>query len=142
LSNAFGLTNLTVTEVTIALPDHAVEGTPAIQPKSLQKVTFSGLSNINIPNAGLAVSDPLDFPVKPLTVITVSIYLAEGQQGGAITSHPGSRENIFMSLGNWAGATNLTDSSVQTVAHWLVTPAQSIVGHFHQCTAADPAFSL
>lgn len=102
----------------MALPDGGVEGIPAIQPESLQRVTFAGQASVNIPHAGLAVSDPLEFPVKPLTVLTVSIYLAEGQQGGAITSHPGSRENIFMSLGNGVGATNLTDPSMQSVAHW------------------------
>lgn len=118
ISNAFGTTNLTITEATIALPDGGVEGAPAIQPKTVQKVTFSSESSVIIPTAGMAVSDPLNFPVNPLEIVTVSLYLSQGQSGGAITSHPGSRENIFMSMGNWVGATNLTDPSVQSVAHW------------------------
>ncbi|KAL1968399.1 hypothetical protein VTN77DRAFT_1928 [Rasamsonia byssochlamydoides] len=123
VSNAFGITNLTITEVTIALPEDDQEGTSVIQPQTLQQVTFSGQPSISIPDGGLAVSDPLDFPVKPLTVLSVSIYLAEGQQGGAITSHPGSREDTCMTFGNYVRATNLTDESVQSVQHWYFISA-------------------
>ncbi|KKA18560.1 Lysophospholipase L1-like esterase [Rasamsonia emersonii CBS 393.64] len=126
VSNAFGITNLTLSEVTIALPADGQEGTSAIQPQTLQQVTFSGQRSVSIPDGGLAVSDPLDFPVKPLTVLSVSIYLADGQQGGAITSHPGSRTTTYFSFGNYAHAANLTDASVQSVEHWYFISAVEV----------------
>lgn len=132
MSNAFGITNLTITEVTIALPAvDGQEGSSAIQPQTLKQVTFSGgQRSIVIPDGGLAVSDPLDFPVKPLTVLSVSIYLADGQQGGAITSHPGSRTATYFSFGNYAHAANLTDVSVQSVEHWLAALREYILPEY------------
>lgn len=118
LSNVFGVTDLSVTEVAIALPDCGVHGTPMIQPETLRAVTFSGHSSFSIPAGGLVISDAIDFPVKPLAVVSVSIYLQHGQQGGAITGHPGSRVNIFMTQGNQTHAIDLTGPAVQSVAQW------------------------
>lgn len=51
------------------------------------------------------------------------MYLAQGQQGNSITSHPGSRINIWMSSGNSVNAANITDPSTQSVAHWYFLSA-------------------
>ncbi|CRG89504.1 hypothetical protein PISL3812_06540 [Talaromyces islandicus] len=118
LSNVFGVTDLTITEVTIALPDCGVQGTPIIQPETLRAVTFSGKSSFTIPAGGLVISDAIDFSVKPLAVVSVSIYLQQGQQEGSITGHPGSRVNVFMTHGNQTHAIDLTGPAVQSVAHW------------------------
>lgn len=123
ISNAFGVTNLPITAVTIALPLDGGVGVSAIEPNTLQKVTFSGDSSVDIPNGALVVSDPLNFPIKPQSMITVTLYTAEGQTTNDITSHPGSRTSSFYSLGNFVDATNLTDPSVQNEEHWFFLSA-------------------
>ncbi|KAL2004504.1 hypothetical protein VTN00DRAFT_3389 [Thermoascus crustaceus] len=123
ISNAFGVEDLLVTEVTVSLPGGGKAGTSIIETGTLKKVTFSGQPSILIPSGGLAVSDPIEFQVKPQSTLTVSVYLEEGQRGGHITSHPGSRTTSWMSFGNFVHAENLTDSSVQSVEHWYFLSA-------------------
>ena len=52
------------------------------------------------------------------TELTISMFLADGQVGNDITSHPGSRTTTWMTFGNQVDAANITGSSVQSVAHW------------------------
>jgi hypothetical protein len=118
ISNAFGLNDLPITAVTVALPDQGAAGVSAIQPKTLQIVTFSGNTSFTIPNGALAVSDPINFSIKPQSNLAITMYLANGQQSNYITSHPGSRTNSHFSFGNYVHAANLTDPSTQTAAHW------------------------
>lgn len=110
-----------MTKVAVSLPVDQKLGTSAIQSNTTKDVLFSGSADIVIPNGGLVVSDPISFPVKAQDTLTIDIYLEQGQGGGAITSHPGSRTTSWMSLGDWVGKRNLTDSSVESVDHWLVT---------------------
>ena len=121
MSNAFGIEDLSITKVAISLPVDQKLGTSAIQPSTTKDVFFSGVEDTIIPNGGLVVSDPVALPVKAQDTLTIDIYLQQGQSGGAITSHPGSRTTSWMSLGDWVGKQNLTDSSVESVDHWLVT---------------------
>lgn len=79
VSNVFGETDLHVSAMTVALPFDGSAGVSAILPETLQIVTFSGESSTTIPDAALAVSDPLDFPVEAQSMISVTMYLAEGQ---------------------------------------------------------------
>ena len=120
ISNAFGVTNLPITAVTVALPVNDTAGIHQIQAKSAQKVTFSGSDSISIPNGALAVSDPLDFKLKAQSVITVTIYLRDGQTTNSITSHPGSRTTSWWQYGNAVNAESLTvtDRASQSAAHW------------------------
>ncbi|GAE00179.1 extracellular GDSL-like lipase/acylhydrolase [Paecilomyces variotii No. 5] len=123
ISNAFGVDDLVITNVTVGLPFGGKAGSSAIEPKTLKTVTFDGQSGITIPDAGLVVSDPLEFNVDPQSMLTVSIYLEQGQQGGHITSHPGSRTTSWMTFGNQVDAANITGPSVQSVAHWYFLSA-------------------
>ncbi|KAI0086384.1 SGNH hydrolase [Irpex rosettiformis] len=127
-SNAFGVTNLPITAVTVALPVNGSAGVSAIQSKTLQTVTFSGNTSIIIPNAGLAVSDPLDFPIEPQSMVTVTMFLANGQTTNMITSHPGSRTTSWFVNGNEVSATNLTitNPNVQSAAHWFFVSAVEV----------------
>lgn len=129
ISNAFGVSPLPVTAVTVAQPIGGANGSAGvstIDPSSLKKVTFSGNDSIVIPNAALAVSDPIDFAIKPQSELAVTMYLAEGQTTNYITSHPGSRTTTWYSMGNEVNEANLTitDASTQSSAHWylFVTP--------------------
>ena len=118
ISNAFGATSLPISAVTIALPANGTAGSPAIQPDTLQNVTFSGSPSFSIPDGALIVSDPIAFPVKAQSMITVTMFLASGQQGFDISSHPGSRTTTWFQFGDAVGATNLTGPSLASVAHW------------------------
>lgn len=120
ISNAFGSDDLPITAVTVALPFNGSSGTAEIQTQTLKTVTFSGSPNFIIPNGALAVSDPIDMAVEAQSTLTITMYLASGQQSNDITSHPGSRATSFISFGDYTSAANLTDPSTQSVAHWYV----------------------
>jgi hypothetical protein len=107
-----------ITNVTVSLPLGGKVGSSAIEPESLKTVIFSGQPGIIIPDAGLAVSDPLAFHVEPQSMLTVTMYLEQGQQEGHITSHPGSRTTSWMTSGNQVDAANITGPSVQNTEHW------------------------
>ncbi|KAL6705484.1 hypothetical protein ACN47E_006749 [Coniothyrium glycines] len=120
ISNVFGGSNLPITAVTVALPGNQTAGIHQIQRNTVQKVTFSGKDSIIIPNGALAVSDPLNFPIKAQQIITVTMYLATGQTTNSITSHPGSRTTSWWQFGDAVNAASLavTDPTTQSAAHW------------------------
>ena len=53
-------------------------------------------------------------------MLTITLYLEQGQTTNSITSHPGSRTTSWYSFGNHVTAANLTDPSTQNVAHWYI----------------------
>ncbi|KAJ6168862.1 hypothetical protein N7497_001705 [Penicillium chrysogenum] len=118
LSNAFGPNELKITNVTIGLPERQRVGVSGLQTETLKTVFFNGSPDVDIPNGGMVVSDPIKFPVKAQSAVMISMYLAEGQHGFAITGHPGSRTTSYLAFGDWTDAKNLTDSSVQSTDHW------------------------
>ncbi len=124
ISNAFGVNDLPITAVTVALPADGKSGASAIEPNTLKTVTFGGSTNYTIPNGALVVSDPIDIYVAPQSILTVTMYLASGQQSNYITSHPGSRITTWMSEGNHVSAANLTGAS--SVAHWYFLSAVEV----------------
>ena len=124
VSNAFGGSDLPIAAVTIALPEseeNGGAGTSAIKAKTLRTLTFSGSKDFTVPMGALAVSDPVRFNVKAESVVTVSMYLAEGQETNEITAHPGSRTTSWFSFGNHVDGRDLTGST-QKVEHWYVYP--------------------
>ncbi|KAK4950392.1 hypothetical protein LTR10_011373 [Elasticomyces elasticus] len=127
LSNSFGLNDLPITRVTVALPIAEVgqnlTGSSGINTTTIQTLTFSGNESIIIPNAALAVSDPIDFPVAPGQIISITMYLRYGQASNYVTSHPGSRTQIWMSYGDYTSAANMTDPSTNTTFHWYFLSA-------------------
>ena len=118
VSNAFGGSDLPITGMTVALPHNNSAGVSSIQPETLQTVTFSGEDSIVVPNGGLAVSDPIDFAIGPQSMLSVSMYLKDGQTTSSITSHPGSRTTSWFIMGNQSSAVNLTGPLLNSTAHW------------------------
>ena len=110
-SNSFGATDLPITAATVALPLNGTAGVSAIQPETLQAVTFSGQEGFTVPVGALVVSDPIKFPVKAQSVLAVTIYLAEGQAGHFITGHPGSRTSSHAAPGNLVSAADVSSPS-------------------------------
>ncbi|TFK33665.1 SGNH hydrolase-type esterase domain-containing protein [Crucibulum laeve] len=126
ISNAFGTSDLPITAVTVALPVNGSAGVSTIQTRTIKTVTFSGLSSVIIPNGALVVSDPIDFPVKSQSMITVTIYTQEGQTTNNITSHPGSRTTSWFCTGNFVSSEDLTGGSTASVAHWYFLSAVEV----------------
>jgi lysophospholipase L1-like esterase len=120
ISNVFGGSNLPITAITVALPANNTAGIHQIQPSTVKKVTFSGKDGITIPNGALAVSDPINFAIKGEQIVTVTIYLANGQTTNSITSHPGSRTFSWWQFGNAvsSAALDISNSTTQSAAHW------------------------
>ncbi|KAK4147690.1 SGNH hydrolase-type esterase domain-containing protein [Dichotomopilus funicola] len=123
ISNALGLTDLPITAATIARPSKGTAGSPAIDPDTLQYLTFSGARSFEIPNGALLLSDPIDFPVHAQTSLTLTLYLATGQAGFTITGHPGSRTTSWLTQGNHVEASNVSTSTTQSIDKWFFISA-------------------
>ncbi|HEX7157761.1 MAG TPA: SGNH/GDSL hydrolase family protein [Edaphobacter sp.] len=112
ISNAFGTKPLHLTAVHVGRPLSTTSS--RIDPASDHAVTFDGQSDVVIPMGADYLSDPLNFPVDPLSnlAITMQIEAVPSQQ----TGHPGSRANSWIAQGVPASAPELT--SAQTIEHW------------------------
>lgn len=112
LSNAFGTEPLHFTSVHIARP----VGTPGpqIDPASDRAVTFSGKMDVIVPAGAEYLSDPIAWPLAPLSSVAVSFHLDNPPE--VETGHPGSRETTYLAHGDWTGAPDLPGA--QTVEHW------------------------
>ncbi|WP_344257728.1 SGNH/GDSL hydrolase family protein [Streptomyces sodiiphilus] len=106
-SNAFGDTALPLTAVSVALPRDGRAGAGAIEPGSVREVTFSGRRSVTVPAGAQIVSDPIPFPLRSGSNLTVTTYLAEGQASLALTSHPGSRTTSHLLNGDHTSAVDL-----------------------------------
>ena len=115
-SNAFGGTALPITAVSIARPAGGRAGVAATEPGTTRPVTFSGRPNVAIPAGAQAVSDPVDLAVPARSELAVTVYLAAGQAGLAITSHPGSRTTSHLLRGDHHDAADLPGAT--PVDHW------------------------
>ncbi|KAL0939095.1 GDSL-like lipase acylhydrolase [Colletotrichum truncatum] len=122
ISNAFGGSDLPITAVTIARTANNTAGTSAIDTDSLQVVTFSGGGGFTVPNGAVVFSDPIDLSVEGQSVVSVTIYLANGQTTNSITSHPGSRTTSFLVNGNHVADQDLGASATRT-DHWYLISA-------------------
>lgn len=115
-----------ITAATIALPVNDTAGSSAIRPETLQHLTFSGSKSFQVPNGALVVSDPIRFPVKAQSILTITLYLASGQSGFGITGHPGSRTTSWLSQGNLVAAANINSTAatnLQTIDKWFFISA-------------------
>jgi lysophospholipase L1-like esterase len=112
LSNVFGTEPLHIASVHIARPLSA--SASAIDPGSDRALTFSGQHDVTIPAGAVYISDPIAYPVAPLSNLAVSFYLPAppAQQ----TGHPGSRATSYVAHGDLVSASEL--SGAQTVDHW------------------------
>lgn len=120
-SNEFGGAPLPLTQLSVALPLDGRAGASAVEPGSSQPLTFGGRASVTIPVGARYVSDPLDLPLEPGTILTVSAYLAEGQASRSITSHPGSRTTSHLTAGNHVDAADLPGAT--PVDHWYFLSA-------------------
>jgi lysophospholipase L1-like esterase len=112
LSNAFGTAPLRLSSVHIARP--VSTSSAAIDPLSDKALTFHGARDVTIPAGAEFLSDPLEYPVAPLSNLAVSIHF--GDPPAQQTGHPGSRATSYLIHGDLVSAPDL--AGAKKVAHW------------------------
>jgi lysophospholipase L1-like esterase len=112
LSNAFGSEALHFTSVHIARP--LSPASPAIDAASDRQLTFAGSADVTVPPGAEFISDPIEFPVAPLSDLAVTFHLDLPPAGE--TGHPGSRATSYYLHGNFVAAASLTEP--KQVDHW------------------------
>lgn len=112
LSNAFGMMPLHFTSVHIARPVSA--DTAQINPATDKALTFSGSSDVTIPAGAEYISDPIDYPVAPLSNLAITLHLDEPP--AQETGHPGSRATSYLVHGDQISAADLPDA--KKIDHW------------------------
>jgi hypothetical protein len=121
-SNAFGGTVLPISSVSVACTlsfNGSDTGVSTIDQTTIRPVTFNGgEEGYTIPSGSLAVSDPIDWAVQDGALLSISMYLQDGQNGSAITAHPGSRTTSYLISGNHTVDADLQGAT--TVDHWYV----------------------
>lgn len=121
-SNAFGGTVLPISSVSVACTlsfNGSDTGVSTIDQTTIRPVTFNGgEEGYTIPTGSLAVSDPIDWAVQDGALLSISMYLQDGQNGSAITAHPGSRTTSYLISGNHTVDADLQGAT--TVDHWYV----------------------
>ena len=113
VSNAFGTEALRITSVHIARP--VSPASAAIDPASDRVLTFAGKPEADIPPGAEMISDPVNYPVAPLSDLAVTFYLA--MPPARETSHPGSRATSYYVHGNLVSAATLPEP--KHVDHWF-----------------------
>lgn len=117
LSNAFGTEALHLTSVHVALPTASTSAHPGIAeivPASDKALTFAGSQDVTIPPGAEFVSDPVDFPVAPLSDLAISLHL--DAPPARQTGHPGSRATSYYLHGDLVSAVSLAEP--KHVDHW------------------------
>jgi lysophospholipase L1-like esterase len=112
LSNAFGTEALRFTSIHIARP--LSPSSPATDPASDRPLQFAGSLEVTVPPGAEFVSDPLEFPVAPLSDVAVTFHLDAAPS--TETGHPGSRATSYYVHGDAVSAPALSDA--KRVDHW------------------------
>jgi lysophospholipase L1-like esterase len=112
LSNAFGADPLHFTSVHVARP--LSPASAAIDPASDKPLTFGGSIEVTIPAGAEYISDPIDYPVPPLSNLAITFHLDAPPTRE--TGHPGSRSTSYYLHGDFVSAANLPDA--KHIDHW------------------------
>jgi lysophospholipase L1-like esterase len=114
LSNAFGKQPLYFTSVHIALP--AAADSSAIDPQSDKALGFAGNSDVIVPAGADYISDPIQFPLAPLSNIAITFHL--DALPDVQTGHPGSRATSYYTYGDQVSSASLKDA--KSIDHWYL----------------------
>jgi lysophospholipase L1-like esterase len=124
LSNAFGTEPLRFSAVHIA---HATSSAaPQIDPASDRALSFAHQSEVIVPAGADYLSDPISYPVAPLSDLAISFHLDKlpAQQ----TGHPGSRATSYYAGGDQVSAADM--------------PAAAKIDHWYQISGVDVLSSV
>ena len=122
LSNAFGTQPLHLASVHVARP--VSPASLKIDPASDRAVSFSGSPDVIIPAGAEYLSDPLTYPVLPLSDLSVSIHYDEAP--ASQTGHPGSRATSYLMHGDAVAAADLADA--KKFDHWYQLAGVDVAG--------------
>lgn len=129
LSNAFGTTPLHLSAVHIAKP--VSPASSSIVPGSDRALTFSGAPDVTIPAGAEYISDPVEYPMAPLSDLAITFY--EEKPPAQETSHPGSRATTYYAHGDLVSAGEL--SGAKKIEHWYTISGLDVA-------AASDAFAV
>jgi len=118
-SNEYGKTPLVLQAVHLA---DAREGS-AIDPATDQALTFGGQPSVIIPPGATVTSDPLDYPLRPLSNVALTLHF--GEVPAEITGHPGSRTTSYLQEGNAVDAPEMP--AAITFERWYVINAIDVL---------------
>lgn len=113
LSNAFGTSPLTLTQVTAALP----VSPGSAQAQSMLAVTFGGQETATIPAGAEAVSDPVRLAVPPETDLLVSV--AVPADSGPATFHLHATQVNYVAAGDDHAADLAATAYTKTTSSWF-----------------------
>jgi lysophospholipase L1-like esterase len=113
LSNAFGSSPLTISDVHVA---EAGSGS-AIVSGTDHTVTFGGSSSVTIPAGGTGISDTINYAVPGLTNLAISFYLPDNT--GSSTFHQFSMANSYIASGDVSGAASLSGAQTENSYFFL-----------------------
>lgn len=104
---------------------HIAQGLPGgkIVPGSSRTLTFHGEREITIPAGNLVVSDPLDFPLAPLSDLAITFHT--NTSSSAITGHPGSRCTSYFQTGRHLAAPELPVPT--PIDHWYFITGVEVI---------------
>nr|MDT0660776.1 SGNH/GDSL hydrolase family protein [Micromonospora sp. DSM 115978] len=117
-SNAFGVAGLPITGAAVALPAGGRAGVSGIEPGSSAPLTFAGRPGTVVPPGAQVVSDPLEFGLPARANLTVTVRLATGLDGDAVTGHPGSRTTSYLMSGDQVADPD--PAGATPVDHWYL----------------------
>lgn len=119
LSNAFGERPLRVSAASIGLRSEDA----CIRPGTLRRLTFAGETGTTIAAGALAVSDPADLMLPPLSDVAVSFHLAHDvPQSFRVTGHGTAKQTSYVATpGDHTGALELTVA--RTTESWFFLSA-------------------
>lgn len=112
-SNEFSTSPVTMQEVRIAV---SPSGRDAIDPGTETLLLFNGAPDVTMAAGGAVMSDPVPFPLEPLTTLAITIYF--GSTSPSVTGHPGSRTTSYILTGN--AVSNADFSGAVRTDHWYV----------------------
>jgi len=121
LSNAFGTEPLRFTSVHIARP--ISPATSAIDPATDRPLTFAGSPDVSVPPGAEFLSDPLQYPVAPLSDLAITFHF--DAPPARQTSHPGSRATSYFIHGDLVSAPDLAEA--KHVDHWYQLTAVDVL---------------
>ena len=109
-SNAYGTSPVTIQAAHLAVS----KGGSEIETATDKALMFNGSPSVTIPAGEEVYSDTIDFDVKPLSNLAVSIYF--GETSPNVTGHPGSRTTSYIQTGNIVTAPEM--QSAAKIEHW------------------------
>ena len=118
-SNEFSTSPVTINEAHIAVST----GRDTIDVATDQVLLFGGQAGVTMAAGGAVVSDPLAFPVDPLSSLAITIYF--GNTSATVTGHPGSRTTSYILTGD--AVANETFTGAVTTDHWYVINTIDVV---------------